>query len=275
MKKVATIILNRNLPEPTNKLFEFLTKEESNLSDIFIIEAGSNKNNLSKYYTWHENSPEVIKNGLRFPRGMNYGLRKLYESGKYQNYEAFFLITNDTEFLDSKPLSKMMEIMGKHERLGLLSPCSKRWGEFQLLSGKNKTKYFWHIQNTAYLIKKDLIDTIGNFEKNDSNKFLFDGENFRGFCSESELIAKSYINDWAAAITSEVSILENEQYLLSMSNIINTENYEINLKLYIEEGRAWMKKKYGFQTRWSMNQYTKLFYDKFFEYYPELAEYKI
>ena len=58
-------------------------------------------------------------------------------------------------------------------------------------------------------------------------------------------------------------------------DIINTENYEINLKLYIEEGRAWMKKKYGFQTRWSMNQYTKLFYDKFFEYYPELAEYKI
>ena len=43
MKKVATIILNRNLPEPTNKLFEFLEKEESDINDTFIVEAGSNK----------------------------------------------------------------------------------------------------------------------------------------------------------------------------------------------------------------------------------------
>ncbi len=275
MKKVATIILNRNLPEPTNKLFEFLEKEESDINDTFIVEAGSNKDQLSKYYTWYEDSLEVMKNGLRFPRGMNYGLSKLYESGKYHDYDAFLLITNDTEFLDRKPISKLMKIIEKHEKLGLLSPCSRRWGEFQLLKGKYKTKYFWHIQNTAYLIKKELINNIGNFDKQDSNKFLFDGENFRGFCSESELIAKSYINDWAAGITSEVSIIENEQYLLSMAKIINTENYETNLQLYIEEGKNWMKKKYGFKTRWSMNQYTKLFYDKFFEYYPELLEFKL
>ena len=29
--------------------------------------------------------------------------------------------------------------------------------------------------------------------------FIFDGTNFRGYLSESELIAKGYANDWAAA----------------------------------------------------------------------------
>ncbi len=31
--------------------------------------------------------------------------------------------------------------------------------------------------------------------------FLFDGNNFRGYFSESELIAKAYANNWAASIT--------------------------------------------------------------------------
>ena len=31
---------------------------------------------------------------------------------------------------------------------------------------------------------------------------IFDGSNFRGYLSESELIAKAYVNDWAAITTS-------------------------------------------------------------------------
>ena len=34
--------------------------------------------------------------------------------------------------------------------------------------------------------------------------FVFDGSNFRGYHSESELVAKAYANNWAAAITSDV-----------------------------------------------------------------------
>ena len=37
---------------------------------------------------------------------------------------------------------------------------------------------------------------------------LFDGNNFRGYGSEHEPIAKAYANDWAAAITSEVWALK-------------------------------------------------------------------
>ena len=100
--------------------------------------------------------------------------------------------------------------------------------------------------------------------------FLFDGNNFRGYLSESELIAKAYANDWAAAITSLVLAEENESYLLEKSDLIKTEGFEDNLKLYLKEGQQWIRSKYGFNSRWSMNQYVKLFYDKFFDLHPEL-----
>jgi hypothetical protein len=36
-----------------------------------------------------------------------------------------------------------------------------------------------------------------------------------------------------------------------------------------------MRKKYGFNSHWSMQQYVKGFYDKFFEFHPEYSQFKI
>ncbi len=43
----------------------------------------------------------------------------------------------------------------------------------------------------------------------------------------------------------------------------------------MDEGQKWMKEKYGFKSKWSMNMYVKNFYDKFFEYYPNYKEFKL
>ena len=61
MKPIATLILNRNLPKVTDKLYRAIKKNEGSITDIFVIEAGSSKNNLSKYVTWHANSKSVKK----------------------------------------------------------------------------------------------------------------------------------------------------------------------------------------------------------------------
>ena len=45
--------------------------------------------------------------------------------------------------------------------------------------------------------------------------FLFDGSNFRGYCSKHEIIAR-HTNDWAAAITRLVWADEEESYLLEV-----------------------------------------------------------
>ena len=94
MSRVATIILNRNLPEVTNNLYEHLKKYDQNQTDIFVLEAGSDQENLSKYYTWYANEPDIMKNGLRYNRGMNYALLKLFKENNWNKYDAFFLITS-------------------------------------------------------------------------------------------------------------------------------------------------------------------------------------
>ena len=104
MKPVATIILNRNLPEITDKLYKHLKKFDGKETDIYVIESGSDKKRLSKYTTWHANWKSAVKKGLRYYRGMNFGLKKLYDEKKIDNYEAFFLITNDAILRKKKKL---------------------------------------------------------------------------------------------------------------------------------------------------------------------------
>ena len=274
MVRVATIILNRNLPEVTETLYKHLLRFDRNSTDIFIVEAGSDFSKLSKYTSWHANWDGAIKNGLRYGQGMNFGLSQLWKDGRFRSYDAFFLLTNDTEFRESPTILPLMKIMDEHPRLGILSPCSDRWGE-KLLLKRESTKYFWFIHNNALLLRREFIECICNLQNPDFMHFLFDGENFRGYLSESELIAKAYVNDWAAAITSTVWSSENESYLINQADLIKTEAYEENLQLYVDEGKKWLRNKYGFNSRWSMQQYTKSFYDKFFEFHPEYFTYKI
>jgi len=274
MKKIATIILNRNLPEVTERLYEHLSKYDGDQTDIYVVEAGSDAAKLSRYTTWHANSDEILRDGLRYGRGMNYGLSQLLKEGKFEKYKGFFLLTNDTEFKSEPTLLPLITILDDHPRVGILSPCSERWGE-RLLLKDEATKYFWFIHNNAYLLRREFIESICDKEQPNMMDFLFDGSNFRGYGSEHELVAKAYANDWAAAITSRVWAAENESHLLDNADQIKTEGYEENLKLYIAEGRRWMRKKYGFNSHWSMQQYVKSFYDKFFEFHPEYIQYRI
>lgn len=274
MKRIATIILNRNLPIPTNHLYEHLKFYDGDVGDVFILEAGSDPDNLSKYYSWYAEDPDIRIHGLRYGRGMNFALLKLLQEGLWHQYEAFFLLTNDTELSKSKTLEPLLFELEKHKRVGVLSPCSKRWGERFLLEAQ-PTKYFWFIHNHALLLRRTFVEEIMETDDPTYMNFIFDGANFRGFLSESELIAKAYANDWAAAITVKAFAEENESYLLDKADLIRTEEFSENIRLYIEEGMTWLKRKYGFKSRWAMNQYAKAFYEDFFKFHPELSPFKI
>jgi hypothetical protein len=274
LTRVATIILNRNLPEVAERLYAHLQKFDGFSTDIFIVEAGSDLANLPEHYTWHANWDDAKLHGLRYGRGMNFGLSQLWLDGRFKNYDAFFLLTNDTELDELPTIDPLMAILDEHPKVGILSPCSERWGEKVLLE-KERTKYFWFIHNNSFLLRREFIESICNESQPNFMNFLFDGGNFRGYLGESELIAKAYANDWAAAITTSVWARENESYLINQADLIKTEGYEENLRLYVSEGKDWLRNKYGFNSRWSMQQYVKSFYDKFFEFHPEYETYRI
>lgn len=274
MKRVASIILNRNLPEPTNRLVEHLQQHDGDQTDIFVLEAGSDEEHLSKYFTWHANTPKIMKQGLRYSRGMNYGLLQLWKDGNWNQYDAFFLITNDTELSPKSTISVLLNLLEEHPRAGIVSPCSSRWGE-RLMLKIEPTMYFWFIHNNAFFLRRKFLEDIIETENPTYLNFLFDGTNFRGYLSESELIAKGYANNWASAITSLVWAEENESYLLTQADLIKTEPFEKIEQTWIEEGLKWARRKYGFNSRWSMQQYVKSFYDRFFEFHPEYSKYRI
>ncbi len=274
MKRVATIILNRNLPEVTNALCDHVRQYDGDCTDLYVVEAGSDPARLARDVSWVADWPEASTHGLRYCRGMNFGLSQLWKEGKFEQYDAFFLLTNDTEFQKSPTVAPLLAIMDSHPHLGILSPCAERWGE-KLLLTEQSTKYFWFIHNNALMLRRQFVEAILNAEQPDHMHFVFDGSNFRGYGSESELIAKAYANDWAAAITTAVTAGENESHLLTKADLIKTEAYEDNLRLYVDEGRSWMRRKYGFNSRWSMQQYVKGFYDHFFDFHPEYQQFKI
>ena len=272
--RVATIILNRNLGIITNNLYKKIYKYNRKYTDIFVIDSGSDVKKKSKYTTWSANWKKAKQNGLRFSRGMNYGLLKMYQENKFKNYEYFLLLTNDSE-VESKPFIKeLVSIMNKVKSIAILSPCSKKWGEKILLKDK-KLKFFWYIHNNAYFVRKDFIELVRKKKNFNYFNFLFDGKNFRGFGADSELIMKAYKNNMSAAITSKVWIEENENYLLEKSSLIKTDPYDRNLKLYINEGLKWIKRKYNFDSRWDLHLHVKKYYNIFFEKNKKLLKYKI
>jgi len=273
-KRVATIILNRNLPEPTNKLCQHLQRYDGDVTDIFVVEAGSDKEKLSKYATWHVNDEETLIQGLRYPRGMNFALYSLYKDDKLDNYDAFFLLTNDTILNPVQTIKPLSEIFDKLPQVGILSPCSKEWGEARLL-GEDDVKFFWHIHTTAYFLRREFIKEICDFKAEQYTTFLFDGTNFRGFLAEVELIAKAYANDWTAAITSKVWAEEDESHLLTLHDMIKTEPYDLNIRMYIDEGLEWIHKKYGFKSHWQMQQYVIFLYNDYFKRNPSASTFML
>ena len=262
------------MPKVADQLYDHINKYNKEFTDIYVLEAGSDDDKLSKNTTWHANWKEAKEQGLRYFRGMNYALSQLKKENKFDNYDSFFLLTNDTEFEDQPYIKILHKILFSQERLAILSPCNPTWGEKYLLK-KNHLKFFWFVHSDALLIKKKFIEEIHNENEPGFMNFLFDGNNFRGYCSESELIAKGYNNFWATGITSKVWTVENESHLIHKHELIKTESVEENLKLYIDEGFSWMKKKYGFSNKWSMHMYVKTLYDKFFETYPDLDKFRI
>lgn len=272
--KTATLILNRNLKSATEAAYEQLMAYDAQETDIYIVESGSDEVNLPKYPHWWANWPEARRDGLRYPRGFNFGLCRLIELGLYDNYDYFFLLCNDIEFPKGPVIGPLVQEMQRHPRMGILSPLSPEWGEKELIP-PNETRYFWHIVPDAWLVRRKFIDAIRETEKPNFLNLLFDGTNFRGYGTEMELTAKAYANDWAAGITSTVVMTENENLLLNRADLIRTDPWEESLKLAAAEGSAWMRRKYGFNSRWSMQMYVKFFYDKFFQLYPESERYRI
>lgn len=270
-KPVAVLILNRNLPKETDRLAEHVLKWDGDVVDIYGIESGSEPERRSKYAAFCADWPEAREHGLRLPRGFNFGLLELE---KVARYDYKFLVCQDTIFSDQPNVHVLLEEMERHPRIGILSPCSPDWGEAKLIPA-GETRFFWYINHIAWLFRGKLIDCIKNPDQPTYLDYLYDGTNFRGYDTDLELIAKAYVNDYAAAITTRASFREDGDLMDRNSTVARTEPFQTHRPRMYEEGLKWMRRKYGFNSRWAMLTYVKAFYNQFFEHYPEYLGFKL
>jgi hypothetical protein len=273
-KKVATIILNRNLPEVTDALCDHIDKYDSEITDIYVVESGSSPGKLSKHCSWHVNDTDAIENGLRYARGFNYGLAQLFKEGKFAKYDYFFLCCNDISFSKPGVIKTLVEEIEQHPRLGILSPCAELWGE-KLLVPAEETRYYWDLQFLSWLVRREFIETIMEPVNPGMMNFFFDGSNFRGYADDLEVVIKAYANDYAAGITTKLWQKEDDSRLRTKADLMKTDPYDLNLQRCFDEGKLWMRRKYGFNNRWTMQSSAKFFYDEFMKHYPEYSEFNI
>ncbi len=269
MAKTAAILLNRNLPEEADALYNNLLASNQQILDIYVVESGSDPDRLSSYCSFYADWPSAIKHGLRYPQGMNYGLKKVRDLFP-SRYDSYLLLANDTSFVSTNPINLLRETLFSTPRCGLVSPCGIDWGERKLMN-PGEPKAFWYIHNNCYLVSELLVNKIAN-DSADHMQYFFDSTNFRGYGTESELLAKAYLNDYQCLITPDVISSERVEFLRERYSIVKTESESENFKLYIQEGLNWMRNKYGFSSRWDMNNYALNAYRQFFGWYPDLKE---
>ena len=256
---VATLILNRNLPQVSDRLVEHLKKWNEGLTDIYVIESGSDKDKLSKYCSFWANWPEAMQNGLRYARGFNYGLLELDKPGK--RYDYYFLLMGDSVFDEQPTLKIMLEVMETYPKIGILSPLSPYWGEAQLFSSEEQLKCHYLFPHVSWLFRRSLLEALRPESPTIMN-YLYDGSNFRGYYDDIEVIVRTYQANFAVGITAKATFREAEELTLKHAKTMKTDAQAVSRRLMMEEGLVWMKEKYGFADKgafkeWAFNEYNK------------------
>ena len=193
---------------------------------------------------------------------------------KVQKYQYYFLVCQDSIFPDEPTLHIMLEEMERYPRIGILSPCSLEWGEASLVPDK-EVRLFWFINHIAWLFRGDFIDAVKNIEEPSHLNYLYDGTNFRGYDLDVEVVAKAYANGYGAGITKRALFREDADLTDRMASTMKTDPQRLNRPAMFDEGKKWLRSKYGFNSRWNMVTYVKAFYNQFFEHYPDYQRLRI
>lgn len=271
--RVAVIILSRNLPDQVDALVRSIRKHDVDHSDVYVVEAGTDRNRLSEHHTTWANWDEAIQEGLRGPRGFNLGLLEIMRRGRLQAYDFFFLI-RATVSLSGPTIEPLLAQMDAHPHVGIISPCGDGWEERQLV-GESSLRYVWHINHYAWLIRRELVEALMDHEEPSMNSFLFDGSNFRGYGADTEVIIKGYINEYATALSTACFLHEDQELLKSQADLIRTDPYGVNVRKVFDEGFRWMHRKYGFSTRLQFHEYAEMWFERFFALHPSLASWRL
>ncbi len=271
-KKVCVLMLQRNLPEISEKSYNHHLKWNNDLADFFVIESGSDDESVfqKKDHVIHADWDDARTNGMRWARGFNYGL--LEAQKKSDDYEYFLLMNGDVELFEENTVEKMLKVMNSNPRIGMLSANSPQWGnDVKVPLGNKDFISHWQITIDCWMVRKSFLSQIGSsFPEQNWMTYLFDGNNFRGAFADDEVVMKAYQMGWMCGYTSHVNFIENHNITANNFEKMKTEDLAPSREKMTREGLEWIKQKYGCQNKQQYRSLNYQTYLNFFNLNPEL-----
>ncbi len=158
MSKTLAIILNYNLPELTDNLYESLEPYNRDLRDIFVMDNGSKPNLKSKYTYFHLDKNIFWGGALNF--AFDYML-------KHAKYDSLLFLNNDIEVNGENLIKSLRRELFKTD-LAIISPCiagkANPWKQMQCW-GSNKIRVVDWIDMQAPLFHRKIIEEIRQFDE--------------------------------------------------------------------------------------------------------------
>lgn len=156
---VAVFIVNYNMPERADALFEHLDKSDYP-HEIYLIDNGSDLVDPAK------NTNVFIKENCQTTNGWLKGMEVADEKG---GYEAYAFVITSAEFKDGKDtLSLLMENFGDPEVVGVHPALTKEstthW-EHLKSRGTGKPRRTWMVDNICSIYRAGWFDSVGRFDK--------------------------------------------------------------------------------------------------------------
>lgn len=270
-KPVATLILQRNLPKHSDTIGDHIVRWNGDLTDVYVIESGSDPDKLSKHPKFWANWPEAVEHGLHFSRGTNYGLLELE---KIQKYDFYFICMGDTFLFPEPTIEILLEEMAQWPKFGIISPISPDWGEYQQIQS-GTTKCHWLVAHVCWMIRSTFLDAVKAQENPSYMNYFYDGENYLGYDCDTEIIIKAYLQDFAVALTAKTRFVEQRDLKDRYANVMKTEATAPHQNRMYREALEWMKKKYNFDSKWEMRAWTKRVYEEFMQRNPEYQQFRL
>lgn len=162
--KVAVFIVNYNMNEKADALFEYLQENETWPHDIYFIDNGSNLTKPSKY------TNVFIKDNVQTTEGWLKGLEQ--SDKKLWNYFAYMFLITSTEFTkeSSKPITSMVQkliedknAVGVHA--SLTQDSTTNWEHLKNRGSYQHFRQTFMIDNVCSMYRTDWFNSIGRFDK--------------------------------------------------------------------------------------------------------------
>lgn len=150
MKKIAALILNRNLPQLADELGDWILKQHSDFVDLYVLENGSDPDKYSKY-------ANIVLETSRGPAGgINEGLHQLSEKG----YEYIWVNYNDARYEQRGFLQYALNVMETDPAVALVMPF---WKDNMWVYGHRKANELVTFSSIlGFVVRREALMQIAN-----------------------------------------------------------------------------------------------------------------